>query len=303
MSPTSIPKVVDKYSKMLEEVYFHPVIFIMLVLILIAVFYIRYNTWVKMGSGLKKEDKKEFKIYVLSHILIELLLAFIISYIIIKLTHANLTNYIVNCIFAPGLGTITAIYIDNCFFIKLVDTKKSSSDGEKDDDNDTNIYVNIGTGADVSTPIFSGGASTMPIPHKFHEHVNQKINTISKHASDSEIENILDVISDVNDNQQIMSEEIKSMKEDISSIDTTLDTIRETMMIDKKFKLKKMIYECLNKGFATPEQNDMISADFLNYTALHGNGEIKKLYEDHYVKLQVHEDRRKESIPVENERR
>ena len=58
MSPTSIPKVVDKYSKMLEEVYFHPVIFIMLVLILIAVFYIRYNTWLKMGSDLKKEDKK-----------------------------------------------------------------------------------------------------------------------------------------------------------------------------------------------------------------------------------------------------
>ena len=143
----------------------------------------------------------------------------------------------------------------------------------------------------------------MPIPHKFHEHVNQKINTISKHASDSEIENILDVISDVNDNQQIMSEEIKSMKEDISSIDTTLDTIRETMMTDKKFKLKKMIYECLNQGFATPEQNDMISADFMNYTALHGNGEIKKLYEDHYIKLQVHEDRRKESIPMEYERR
>ena len=143
----------------------------------------------------------------------------------------------------------------------------------------------------------------MPIPHKFHEHVSQKINTISKHASDSEIENILDVISDVNDNQQIMSEEIKSMKEDISSIDTTLDTIRETMMTDKKFKLKKMIYECLNQGFATPEQNDMISADFMNYTALHGNGEIKKLYEDHYIKLQVHEDRRKESIPMEYERR
>ena len=291
MSPTSIPKVVDKYSKMLEEVYFHPVIFIILVLILIAIFYIRYNIWVKMGSDLKKEDKKEFKIYVLSHILIELLLAFIISYIIIELTNANLTNYIVNYIFAPGLGTITAIYIDNRFFIKLFDTKNSSCDGEKEDDNDTNIYVNI------------GGAATMPIPHKFHEHVSQKINTISKHAADSEIENILDVISDVNDNQQIMSEEIKSMKEDISAIDTTLDTIRETMMTDKKFKLKKMIYECLNQGFATPEQNDMISADFMNYTALHGNGEIKKLYEDHYIKLQVHEDRRKESIPVEYERR
>lgn len=302
MVATSIPKVVDKYSQMLEDVYFHPIIFIMLVLILLAVFYIRYNTWAKMGNDLKKEDRKEFKVYVLSHILIELLIAFIVSYIIIKLTHANLTNYIVNCIFAPGLGTITAIYIDNRFFIKLVDTKKSD-DVKKSDDPDTNIYVNINGGQETHTPIFSGGTSTMPIPHKFHEHVSQKINTISKHASDTEIENILDVISDVNDNQQIMSEEIKSMKEDISSIDTTLDTIRETMMVDKKFKLKKMIYECLNQGFATPEQNDMISADFVNYTALHGNGEIKKLYEDHYLKLQVHEDRRKKSVPVEHDRR
>lgn len=299
----NIPKVIDQYSHMLEDVYFHPMIFIMLVLILLAVFYIRYNTWVRMGDGIKNEDKKEFKVYVLSHILIELLIAFIISYIIIKLTNANLTNYIVNCIFAPGIGTIIAIYLDNRFFIKLVEPKSSNSDDKDDDDKDTNIYVNIGSQPNGDTPIFSGGTTTMPIPMKFHDNVREKINSLGTHASDAEIENILNVISDVNDNQQIMSEEIKSMKTDISSIDLTLDTIRETMMTDKKFKLKKSIYECLDQGFATPEQNDIISADFMNYTAMHGNGEIKKLYEDHYLKLSVHEDRRRKSVPVEHDRR
>lgn len=300
----NVPAVVDKYSHMLEDVYFHPIIFIMLILILLAVFYIRYNTWIKMGDGIKKEDRKEFKVYVLSHILVELLIAFIVSYIIIKLTNANLTNYIVNCIFAPGIGTIVAIFLDNKYFIKLLDKGSNNEKPDsKDDDSDTNIYVNIGNTSQDTLPIFSGGTSTMPLPQKFHDDIRQKLQSIGTHISDSETESILNVISDINDNQQIMSDEIKSMKTDISSIDTTLDVIRETMMTDKKFKLKKSIYECLNQGFATPEQNDMISADFTNYIAMHGNGEIKKLYEDHYLKLQVHEDRRKKNIHVENDRR
>ena len=85
----NIPKVVDKYSHMLEDVYFHTIIFIMLVLILVAVFYIRFNTWVRMGDGIKKEDQREFKVYVLSHILVELLIAFIISYIIFITAHKS----------------------------------------------------------------------------------------------------------------------------------------------------------------------------------------------------------------------
>ena len=66
------------------------------------------------------------------------------------------------------------------------------------------------------------------------------------------------IINDINDNQQIMAEEFKEVKSDIGTMSQTLDTIRVTMMTDKKFKLKSLIYECLNAGFATPEQNEVI---------------------------------------------
>ena len=134
----------------------------------------------------------------------------------------------------------------------------------------------------------------MPIPKKFHDDIREKIssinNTYQKDKNlEKEMKGIMNIINDINDNQQIMAEEFKEVKSDIGTMSVTLDTIRVTLMPDKKFKLKSLIYECLNAGFATPEQNDVITSEYRNYKALKGNGDIQELYEKHYIKLDVHD--------------
>ena len=61
----------------------------------------------------------------------------------------------------------------------------------------------------------------------------------------------------------------------------------------EKIELKKLIYSCLNKGYATPEENDKIITFYSAYVGLGGNHEVKCLYEDHYVKLPIHSEENK----------
>ena len=63
-------------------------------------------------------------------------------------------------------------------------------------------------------------------------------------------------------------------------------------MINKKIELKRLMYDCLNKGFATPAENDKITMYFHSYSALGGNHEVETLYKEHYINLKVHEERR-----------
>ena len=68
-----------------------------------------------------------------------------------------------------------------------------------------------------------------------------------------------------------------------------LAILKESEMINKKIELKKMIYDCLNKSYATPEENDKITMYYYSYTSLGGNHEVESLYKNHYLKLPVHE--------------
>ena len=73
----SIPDLVDRYAKMLRDVYFHPIILILLFFILVCIFYVRYTMWMGIGIGIKEENKKEFRSYVCGHIGIEFLISFL----------------------------------------------------------------------------------------------------------------------------------------------------------------------------------------------------------------------------------
>ena len=53
----SIPDLVDRYAEMLRDVYFHPIIFILLLIILVCIFYVRYTMWMGIGIGIKEEQQ------------------------------------------------------------------------------------------------------------------------------------------------------------------------------------------------------------------------------------------------------
>jgi hypothetical protein len=102
-------------------------------------------------------------------------------------------------------------------------------------------------------------------------------------------------INSIIDSQKQQCEELHDQSEKIKNNTKTLELLRDSEMIDKKVELKKMIYDCLNNGFATPIENDKITQYYILYKKLGGNHEIETLYNEHYLKLQVHEDRRKKT--------
>ncbi|MDO4189345.1 MAG: hypothetical protein Q4D29_10190 [Lachnospiraceae bacterium] len=76
--------------------------------------------------------------------------------------------------------------------------------------------------------------------------------------------------------------------EQISELTKLVINIREAMMNDKKVILKDMMYSALDKGYATPDEDERISIEYNSYVGLGGNGQIKDLYENKYLKLHIH---------------
>lgn len=278
----SILIAIDKYAEMLNNTYVDPNIFITYTTITGVLFMARYV----FMTGMKKQicRKKQQKYYVVMHLGIEFFIAYILGYLLIKVTTANPTSYIVNFIFAPMFGFITGIFADQKFFVPLENgtifslNKKKSRSG---DGTTNNININIENGqVDECTDL---------APYDQHvEHLNMEI-------ADSDNFNML-IIAAINELKDIQHAHGVSIEESNKKIDTSLDILsklKESAINDKKADLKKMIYDCLNQGYATPAQNDKITYSYNSYTLLGANGEIKALYENHYLKLEVHEDRRK----------
>ena len=67
-----------------------------------------------------------------------------------------------------------------------------------------------------------------------------------------------------------------------------LSKLQKAAMNDKKIALKDNIYTCLNAGFVTPKERDKIALDYESYCELGGNHDVKNLYEEHFLKLNVH---------------
>lgn len=76
--------------------------------------------------------------------------------------------------------------------------------------------------------------------------------------------------------------------EEINELKGMIFNIREAMMNDKKVLLKDLIYNALDKGFATPEEDERITIEYNSYTSLGGNGVIRDLYENKYLRLKIH---------------
>ena len=101
---------------------------------------------------------------------------------------------------------------------------------------------------------------------------------------------IIDAVNEIKKEQATQIEIISNNTAKLESTISDLAILKESEMINKKIELKKMIYDCLNKGYATPEENDKITMYYYSYTSLGGNHEVKSLYKNHYLKLPVHED-------------
>ena len=290
--------ILDYYFGIFDQTYVKPIIFIEFTTILILVFLIRYFMLYTIEKNKNKKkyigDLKSISLYIIGHCAIELLVSFFICYCLIKLTHANPQSYIINMIAAPSLGVIIAIYLDNRIlipienatglgnvFIKLNNKKKSDDKSGGNSGNSTsNVTINIGTQQETKIPDM-----TILKPSSVSDLLSDDI------ADDEDFNSkIINAVNEIKKEQAMQIEIINNNTAKLESTISDLAVLKESEMINKKIELKKMIYACLNKGYATPEENDKITMYYYSYTSLGGNHEVESLYKNHYLKLPVHED-------------
>ena len=286
---TDIPDIIDKYSDMIDKQYVDPILFIEFTIVLLSVsiinFLILYNYEISKSKKVKTErEKKYIMLYVLGHTFLELIISYIICYSIIKLTHANPSSYILNMIIAPAVGFISAIIIDNKLIIPLqkssgfgtIFNSKKSDDKKSSDSKEINITINNGQ---------TENNSNLPVLDN-----NQSDEYLDKDLADSEEfnETIIDTINNIKHEQSVQSKKIDENTIRLENAIECLNILKESEMINKKIELKKMIYACLNQGYATPEQNDRITQFYHSYISLGGNHEVESLYNNHYLKLPIH---------------
>ena len=294
------------YFDMFDQTYVKPIIFIEFTTILILVFLIRYLMLYTIEKNKNKKKSigvlKNISLYIIGHCAIELLVSFFICYCLIKLTHANPQSYIINMIAAPSLGVIISIYLDNRIlipienatglgnvFIKLNNKKKSNDKSGGNSGNSTsNVTINIGTQQETKIP-------DMKIlkPSSVSDLLSDDI------ADDEDFNSkIIDAVNEIKKEQSMQIEIINNNTAKLENTISDLAILKESEMINKKIELKKMIYACLNKGYATPEENDKITMYYHSYTSLGGNHEVESLYKNHYLKLPVHEPIHEDDIDI-----
>ena len=123
-----------------------------------------------------------------------------------------------------------------------------------------------------------------------------------------------DITNEVKESLQVLADADKNTATKIKEVATNVSSIKDSVRkvtsgeakidagMDKREELKQQVSSLKDKKeralkvagnkYATPEQNDRITSFYYAYRKLGGNHEVESLYEDHYLKLPVHEDRR-----------
>lgn len=275
---------VDEFASILGENRVDPNTFITYTVIMIIIFFGRYE----MMDNTKSVEcgRKKTQSYILTHLCIELFIAYVIGYSVIKMTSADPENYAVNYIIAPMIGFILGVFADTKFFMPLekstiFNISKKKSKDNKDDESNTTVNINIDGANNVDSELLHSD-----LIHPEH------ISHLDKDIVDSEDFNslIIDSINSLKDAYCSHSVIINNNTKKIDESLEILSKLRESAMNDKRVELKAMMYECLSRGFVTPVENDKITLSYHSYVLLGGNSEIKSLYEDHYLNLKIHEE-------------
>lgn len=275
-SISEVDNLVEKYGKFINGIRIQPVILIPSISILILFFIVRGFIWFKTCDTSSIKAKSKVYAYISEHCVIEFVISFAITYMLIVLTYADMSNYFLNYAFAPALGIIAAIFFDMYFIIprskynSLEDLLKSDSSKKKSDD-----------GTDINIVVNANGQETSK-SHELSALDNDNIIT-KQELAEAENPNELFRLA-INSMRECQVDQAKVI-ENQSKI---LNAIKNTMKTDKKIKLKELMYQCLDQGYATPDQNEVIVDEYHSYLSLDGNGEIKELYENHYLLLKIH---------------
>lgn len=269
--------------------HYNYVHFVLNIVFLLVCFIIRYNSYFKIvnidnSTNDGKNLYKRYRSYVLNHIIISFIFAYIICYLLVQLVDSANIVVIWNIVISPLIGYLSSIWFDNEFLIKY-ETKykmlrnplneKSGDSNEKvskdpvDQHNEINININ-------------NGEASYGTDDKFVLEGDKELTDTEK------IEATINRIIEVQKEQSVILERHTSELKDQNEM---LKNMQSLMKNNIKFELEDMIYEVLDRGYVTPAEDKKIRVKYKDYRNNKGNGDLEELYESRYLELDVHEHR------------
>ena len=256
------------------------------VLFLLICFLIRYFSYFKIADiDRSNEDGiklyKRYRSYVFIHIFVSALFAFIVCSTLVMLVNSNV-NMIWNFLIAPLIGFMISIWFDSEILAKYEDKYKifknplNESDKEsskKDDHNDTHNEININ---------INNGTDDAGTDDKFVLEGDQSLTDAKK------IEATINRIIDVQKEQSVI---LEKHTQELKDQNIMLKSMQTLLKNNIKFELEDMIYEVLDRGYATPAEDKRIRVKYNDYRNNKGNSDLQELYESRYLELDVHEHR------------
>lgn len=257
---------------------------------LFVCFIIRYNSYFKIVniSTNNDEDKKlysRYRAYVLSHVLLSAIFAYIVCYILIKIVNSAEIVAIWNTIVSPLIGFLSSIWFDNEVLCKYENQYKLlrnplTKDSEKKENKPSNDGENHN---EINITINNGDDQPKGTDDKFVLEGDESL-------SDSEkIEATINRIIEVQKEQSLI---LEKHTQELQDQNTILKNMQTLMKNNIKFELEDMIYAVLDRGYVTPAEDKKIRVKYSDYRSNEGNGDLKELYESRYLDLDVHEHHR-----------
>jgi len=306
-----VSEIIDKYANKAGNTYLSPVIFLVLVVIILIFYFARYRAICKIDSDDVNDDpelEKRYHMYTLFHCGLEALMCLIVSYFIIEITDANIKSYIINWVIAPAIGIFVSIYCDNKILMPFEDlhggNPLNDKDHHKDDDKKSpkksddkiSIIINpssqqqtVSTSTESEKGTLPSTAVGSPLPNQMEQSISDTKAACKKIFTEHE---------------DVIIKRIEDLETSVANQTKDIDDIKEYIITDRKSRLTRVIYAALEQGYVKPKENAAILELYHKYTRLVGEDqEIETLFKDQYLKLNVHEDRRKNKVDVNNDRR
>lgn len=283
---------IDKYSIIIGTTKIYPNLLFIVACLSLVLWSIRCIMWTYIIRKSVKDRRVRLRktLICCGNSLIGAVVAFSISVIITIVTDTML-NIPLSCFVFPMIGFIGSYLFDVKVMMEVPDTPcethtKPKSQDKTSDKSGNTVIVNVGS------------------------NIEETANTNQHILDSSDTELIKESDIDLDDYSEKVREAVNELRaiqikhgEQIEEQSDILRAVRDTMMTDKKYQLKNMIYTALDNGYVTPDDNERIVAEYNNYRALRGNGEVQRLFEVQYSKLDVHEDRRQDQVYVKKDRR
>lgn len=249
----------NQYGSYIGGIIIDPRIIFNLLAILLLLFSFRFYFWkmdIQNKKNIAKKQTQQLIRYAFGHSAIELSIAIVISLLIVIFTLARIDNYAINYVLAPTASLCAAIALDRKIFI----SKSKEDIAHNEESNQTEEKVNQSTYSEMR--------------HITNEDLNSENYNLILQQS----------INHLIDNQNMNNVEMQKQSQ-------ILQSLRQERIEEKGLELEDLMYKVLVRGYATPAEDKVIRRKYhIYHEILGGNHNIKELYEERYLDLDIHDE-------------